>query len=78
MVIGFTLTINQEDETRKLIQYLDLKWEQECLSPQNNKRNVSTSSSSSKQIRQKVYQDSSLKWKKFEPFLNGAFNQLDD
>jgi len=73
-----TLTINQEDETRKLIQYLDLKWEQECLSPQNNKRNVSTSSSSSKQIRQKVYQDSSLKWKKFEPFLNGAFNQLDD
>lgn len=73
-----TLTINQEDETRKLIQYLDLKWEQECLTPQDNKRNVSTSSSSSKQIRQKVYQDSSQKWKKFEPFLNGAFNQLDD
>lgn len=73
-----TLTINQEDETKKLIQYLDLKWEQECLAPQDNKRNVSTSSSSSKQIRQKVYQDSSQKWKKFEPFLNGAFNQLDE
>ena len=73
-----TLTMNQEDETRKLIQYLDLKWEQECLAPQDNKRSVSTASNSSKQIRQKIYQDSSQKWKKFEPFLKGVFNQLDD
>ena len=26
------LTINQEDETKKLIQFLGLKWEKECLS----------------------------------------------
>ena len=71
-----TLTMNQEDETRKLIQYLGLKWEEECLAPQDNNRSVSTASS--KQIRQKVYQGSSQKWKKFEPFLNGAFNHLDD
>ena len=68
------LTVNPETETKKLIQYLDLKWEEGCLSPQDNKRSVSTASS--KQIRQKIYQGSSQKWKKFEPFLNDKFNHL--
>jgi Flp pilus assembly protein TadD len=69
-----TLTVNQEYETKKLIQYLGLNWEKECLTPQDNNRSVGTASS--KQIRQKIYQGSSQKWKKFEPFLNGAFNSL--
>ncbi len=68
------LTTNQEDETRKLIQYLDLKWEDECLAPQNNKRIVHTASNN--QVREKVYQGSSEKWKNFEPFLNGIFDNL--
>ena len=38
------LTINQEDQTRKLIQHLGLEWERGCLSPQSNKRNVRTAS----------------------------------
>ena len=71
-----TLTINQEDETRKLIQHLGLNWEKECLSPEDNNRSVGTASS--KQIRQKIYQGSSHKWKKFEPFLKGVFNHFDD
>tara|TARA_B110000503_G_C7117021_1_gene400851 strand:+ start:65 stop:1705 length:1641 start_codon:yes stop_codon:yes gene_type:complete len=71
-----TLTMNQENETRKLIKYLDLEWEERCLTPQNNNRSVGTASS--KQIRQKVYQGSSEKWKKFEPFLNGVFKHLND
>jgi tetratricopeptide (TPR) repeat protein len=70
------LTMNQEDETRKLIQYLGLEWQEACLSPQDNKRSVGTASN--KQIRQKIYQGSSQEWKKFEPFLNGAFNNLGD
>jgi tetratricopeptide (TPR) repeat protein len=68
------LTINQEDETRKLIQYLELEWEDECLSPQRNKRSVRTASQ--QQVRQKVYQGSSQQWRKFEPYLNGAFDKL--
>ena len=36
------LTINQDDETRKLIEYLELEWENDCLSPQHNKRSVRT------------------------------------
>ena len=68
------LTENQEEETKKLIKYLELDWEEKCLAPQENKRIVSTSSSL--QVRQKVYQGSSEKWKKFKPFLNGVFDQL--
>ena len=68
-----SLVTNQDKETRKLIKYLDLDWEEACLSPQDNKRNVSTASVT--QIRKKIYQDSSEKWKNFEPFLNNAFKQ---
>jgi tetratricopeptide (TPR) repeat protein len=68
------LTINQESETKKLIQHLDLTWEERCLSPQDNKRIVSTASNT--QVRKKVYQGSSQQWKKFKPFLNKAFNTL--
>ena len=66
------LTASQESETKKLINHLNLKWEKECLSPQRNKRAVTTASKS--QVREKVYQGSSEKWKKFKPFLNEAFD----
>jgi Flp pilus assembly protein TadD len=71
-----TLTMNQEDQTRKLIQHLDLEWEKECLAPQDNRRIILTASNT--QVRQKIYQGSSQEWKKFKPFLNGVFNHLDD
>ena len=66
------LTVNQESETRQLIDYLDLDWDENCLSPQNNTRRVATASSL--QVRQKVYQGSSEQWKKYQPFLNGALD----
>ena len=68
------LTVNQESVTRHLIDYLELDWDEKCLSPQNNKRNVATASNV--QIRKKVYRDSSKQWKKYQPFLNGAFDSL--
>ena len=68
------LTINQDDETKNLIKYIGVKWEDSCLSPQNNKRTVRTASQ--QQVRRKVYQCSSKHWRKFEPYLNGAFYQL--
>ena len=69
-----SLTTDQENETRKLIKYLGLNWQQTCLSPQKNKRSVRTASQ--QQVRQKVYQGSSDEWRKYEPFLNGAFDSL--
>ena len=68
------LTTNQNYETRKLIEYLNLGWEEACLAPHRNKRSVRTASQ--QQVRQKVYQGSSEAWRKYEPFLDGAFESL--
>ena len=68
------LTENQEEETRKLIDHLGLEWDDACLSPQDNTRGVATASAM--QVRQKVYQGSSEKWKRYLPFLNGALDHL--
>ena len=68
------LTADQENQTRKLIKNIGLNWEEACLLPHENKRSVRTASS--QQIRQKVYQGSSEAWRKYEPFLNGAFDGL--
>ncbi|ADE39549.1 tetratricopeptide repeat protein [Candidatus Puniceispirillum marinum] len=70
------LTVNQTDETHKLITYLDLDWDEKCLSPQNNRRRVTTASNV--QVRDKVYQGSSQQWKHYKPFLKGLFDGLDD
>ena len=68
------LTIDQKKETRKLIKHLELDWQEACLSPHKNNRNVRTASQ--QQVRQKVYTGSSENWRKYEPFLNGAFDDL--
>jgi hypothetical protein len=69
------ITINQEPETRRLIEHLELNWQDACLAPQKNKRSVKTASQH--QVRQKVYQGSSQAWRKYEPFLNGVFDGLE-
>ena len=68
------LTVDQEKETRQLINYLGLDWDEKCLAPESNTRSVATASNV--QIRKKVYQGSSTQWKKYQPFLNGALDGL--
>ena len=68
------LTLKQEEETRKLINFIGLSWEDKCMAPQDNNRSVATASNI--QVRQKVYQGSSEQWKKYQPFLNGALDGL--
>ena len=70
-----SLTVSHEDEIKKLIKYLDLNWEEGCLSPEKNKRAVTTASN--KQIRDKIYKGSSQKWKNYKPFLNKALDNLE-
>ena len=70
------LTTDQDVESRNLIQYLELEWENACLSPQANKRSVRTASQ--QQVRKKIYKGSSQQWRKYEPLLNGAFDELMD
>jgi tetratricopeptide (TPR) repeat protein len=69
------LTVEQETETRQLIEYLELGWEDACLSPQENKRSIRTASQ--QQVRKKVYTGSSDAWRKFEPYIDGLFDKLE-
>jgi hypothetical protein len=68
------LTEEQDGETRKLIDHLGLPWDDCCLSPQDNTRVVGTASTV--QVRQKVYQGSSERWRRYQPFLKGAFDRF--
>ena len=69
------LTEKQEQETRRLIDQLNLEWDDACLSPENNDRRVATASNL--QVREKIYQGSSERWKRYRPYLDGALDHLD-
>jgi tetratricopeptide (TPR) repeat protein len=68
------LTTNQEEETRKLLKYCELDWDENCLSFHKNKRAVQTASSI--QVREKMYQGSSDAWKKHEAYLKPLIKAL--
>ena len=70
------LTTNQEQETRKLLEYCDLVWDEDCLNFHTNTRAVKTASSM--QVRQKMYQGSSEVWKKYEAYLKPLIDGLAD
>jgi len=68
------LTTNQEEETRKLLQYCELDWDKNCLNFHKNKRAVKTASAL--QVREKMYQGSSEAWKKHESYLQPLIKAL--
>jgi len=68
------LTTNQEEETRKLLEYCELDWDENCLNFHANKRAVKTASTL--QVRQKMYQGSSEAWKKHEAYLEPLIKAL--
>ena len=68
------LTTNQEEETKKLLEYCELDWDENCLNFHTNKRTVKTASSL--QVKEKIYQGSSEAWKKYESYLKPLINAL--
>lgn len=58
------LVSNQERETRRLLEFCGLPWEEACLSFHKTKRKVATGSSS--QVRRPMYKDSVQLWKRYE------------
>lgn len=69
-----SLTQNQEAETRRLIGFLGLEWEDACLNFHQSSRSVRTASA--EQVRQKMYTGSSQDWKKFERHLQPLAKRL--
>jgi len=69
-----SLVRDKEVEIRKIINFLGLSWEENCLEPHKNKRHVLTASN--QQVKKQIYSGSSDEWKKYEPSLRGYFSDL--
>ena len=61
------LVVDQESETRRLIEFLDLPWNDDCLKFHKSKRVAATISYD--QVNQKMYTSSSGRWKNYEKHL---------
>lgn len=62
-----TLVSNQDAQTRRLLDFCGLPWEENCLSFYNTKREVITESAG--QVRQPIYQHAVGQWKHYEAFI---------
>ena len=70
------LIYSPEIEIKNLLNYLNLKWEKECLNFYNNERPVHTASDA--QVRRPIYKNSINYWKKYEKYLPLSFKKLED
>ena len=70
-----SLIENQEEETKKLIDYCGLDWEEGCLKFYENKRSVNTASS--EQVRQPIYKGAMFAWKNYESELGPLIDILE-
>jgi len=70
------LTQDPETETRKLIDFLGLPWDDRCLA--FNKRKTVVSTLSQWQVRQPMYTSSVQRWKRFEKHLGPLIDALGD
>ena len=68
------LTMNQELESRELLDVCELEWEDQCLNFHKTKRAVNTASAA--QVRQKMYQGSSEAWRNYERHLGPLIERL--
>jgi Sulfotransferase family len=67
------LIADREVETRRLIAFTGLDWDDACLRPERNDRAVTTASTW--QARQPVYGSSVERWRRYEPWL-GELREL--
>jgi len=67
------LVANPEEWTRKILDFLDLPWDDRCLDFHRTQRPVVTASSW--QVRQKVYHNSVGRWRNYEKFI-GPLSRL--
>ncbi len=67
---------NQEEESRKLLAYCGLSWEDAVMDFHKNKRAVLTASAS--QVRQPLYKGAMEKWCRYEKFLGPLQQALEE
>ncbi|MDA8542625.1 sulfotransferase [Rhodobacteraceae bacterium] len=67
---------NLESQAKKLIDYLDLPWNEKCLEFYNVDRAVKTASLA--QVRKPIYKSSTNRWKKYEKYLTPLLEEMPD
>jgi len=68
------LVNDTEAQTRRLIDYCGLEWNEACLESHKTERSVKTASIT--QVRQPVYTSSVERWRHYEKFLGPLFEAL--
>lgn len=66
--------MSQEAETRKLLDFYDLTWNETCLKFHRTKRTVGTASNL--QVRRPLYGDAVDSWKQYQKFLQPLLEKL--
>lgn len=69
------LVDDQENITRKLIEFCSLEWSDECLCFYKTKRDVNTPSYD--QVRKPIYKKSVARWKNYEQYIQTLIKELD-
>ena len=70
------LVANQREETERLIKFLDLPWEEDCMQFHKSKRVAKTISYD--QVNKKMYKTSSGRWKNYEKHLGPIMDIVSD
>lgn len=68
------LVAKQEEQSRRLLAFCNLEWDDRCLSFHETERQVRTASAA--QVRQPIYGDSVKRWKKYEKYLAPLLENL--
>jgi hypothetical protein len=66
---------NQEEMTRKLIDFCGLEWDDKCLEFYKAKTPVKTTSFA--QVRQKIYKSSAGRWRNYEQYIGPLLETLE-
>ena len=69
------LVVDQENQTRRLLEHCDLPWQDACLRFYETERAVNTASS--EQVRQPLYSGSINSWRRFEAHLGPLVEVLE-
>lgn len=77
------LNVNYEDivedlesTTKKILDFIDMPWDENCLKFYNNKKAVKTASVT--QVRQPIYKQSVARWKRYGPAIKPLIEALGD
>jgi tetratricopeptide (TPR) repeat protein len=68
------VVLDTEEETRRMLEFLDLPWDERCLRFYENPRRVATASED--QVRRPVYTSSIGRWKNYERHLPDLLQAL--